>query len=150
MTGSNQAFWQQKSLADMDELEWESLCDGCGRCCLVKLENEDSGEIYFTNIACRLFDDQTCRCKNYSQRHQEVTDCLSIRPMQGLLQGALPTSCAYRRLAEGRELADWHPLVSGEPDSVHASGISMRGWVIPEAAVASDELEDYIIQFDSD
>lgn len=145
---SERPFWQRKTLAEMDELEWESLCDGCGRCCLVKLEDEDTGEIFFTNVACRLFDAEQCRCQQYSQRHKEVADCLSIRPMQPLLLAALPVTCAYRRLAEGRGLADWHPLVSGDPESIHAAGISMHGLVQPESTVNPDDLEDYIIEFE--
>ena len=140
-------YWQRKSLAEMDDLEWESLCDGCGRCCLIKLEDEDNGDIFFTNVACRLFDDYACRCQHYQQRREMVPDCLSIRPLYPALLAALPETCAYRRLAEGRDLADWHPLMSGDPASVHQAGISMRGLVCQEEAVDPDDLEDHIINF---
>lgn len=140
-------FWQRKTLAELDDTEWESLCDGCGRCCLVKLEDEDDGSIYFTDVACRLFDEQQCRCSRYAQRGQEVPDCMSLRPLLDSVLKALPESCAYRRLAEGRGLADWHPLVSGDPESVHRAGISVRGKIIAESEVDLQDLEEHIIKF---
>jgi len=140
-------FWRYKGLEQMNAAEWESLCDGCGRCCLVKLEDEDSGEIHFTNVACRLFDEQQCRCRDYQRRQEQVPDCLMLRPLMPLLLAALPQSCAYRRLAEGRDLAAWHPLVSGDPESVHRAGISMRGQVFSEEHIHPDQLEDHIICF---
>jgi uncharacterized cysteine cluster protein YcgN (CxxCxxCC family) len=140
-------FWQRKALEELDDAEWESLCDGCGRCCLIKLEDLDDGGIYFTDVVCRLFDERRCRCSSYAQRSQEVPDCLPLRPLLGGLLTALPESCAYRRIAEGRGLAEWHPLVSGDPESVHRAGISVRGRVITETAVDPDDLEEHIIGF---
>ena len=142
-------FWQEKALDEMTPEEWESLCDGCGRCCVLKLEDADTGEVHYTDIACRLFDDATCRCGNYALRRQLVTGCVVLSP-ENLPRVAdwLPRSCAYRRLHEGRGLADWHPLVSGDPDSVHRAGISLRGRTVPEYEVAEEDHEDHIVADD--
>ena len=136
-----QPFWETKTLEALDAAEWESLCDGCGRCCLVKLEDEDTGEVHFTNIACRLFDAATCRCSDYRQRRRRVRDCLKLGPELVRELPWLPPTCAYRLVAEGRRLAWWHPLVSGSRETVHQAGISVRGRV---AASETDlELEAY-------
>ena len=138
-------FWKEKSLADMSRAEWESLCDGCGQCCLHKLQDEDSGEIAYTNVACRLLDHETCRCKKYEQRKLLVPDCVVLSPDQVPEFVWLPETCAYRLIAEGRELHDWHPLISGDPATVHAAGISVRGKVVHERDAL--DLEDHIIEW---
>jgi uncharacterized cysteine cluster protein YcgN (CxxCxxCC family) len=127
--GNAEPFWRIKSLEDMSAREWESLCDGCGRCCLVKLEDEDSGEIHFTDIGCKLLDGQTCRCMDYSRRRQRVRDCVKLTPAEVRSLSWLPRTCAYRVVAEGRDLAWWHPLVSGSDQTVHQAGVSVRGRV---------------------
>jgi len=139
-------FWQTKALDAMTPAEWESLCDGCGRCCAIKLEDEETGELFYTDIACRLFDDRTCRCGNYALRAKLVAGCVVLTP-KTLPEIAhwMPTTCAYRLLHEGKPLQDWHPLVSGDPESVHAAGISLRGRVVPEYEVDEDEYEDHIV-----
>jgi len=113
----------------MTKEEWESLCDGCARCCLVKLEDEETGEIHFTDLGCKLLDEHSCRCRDYRRRSWRVPDCVRLTPEQVRRLPWLPKTCAYRALAEGRDLAWWHPLVSGDPDTVHAAGVSVRGRV---------------------
>lgn len=136
-------FWRTKSLAAMTEAEWEALCDGCGRCCLLKLEDAETGELYFTNVACRLLDLTTCRCTHYADRARRVPDCTRLTLANlGTLRW-LPRSCAYRRLAEGRALPDWHHLVSGDPLAVHRAGASVRGWTLSEQEAGDPE--DHVI-----
>ena len=125
-------FWQVKTLEDMTREEWESLCDGCARCCLVKLEDADTAEIHFTDVGCTLLDAKTCRCRDYRRRQSRVSDCVKLTPETVRSLSWLPVTCAYRRLAEGRGLAWWHPLVSGSPDTVHSAGVSVRGRVVGE------------------
>jgi len=132
-------FWQTKTLEQMTPAEWESLCDGCGLCCLIRFEDEDTGEIIPTRVACKLFDGQLCRCSDYAGRKKHVPDCIKLTPgnIEDLLW--MPKSCAYRRLHEGRDLAWWHPLVSGDPETVHDAGVSIRGQTISEASLADPE-----------
>ncbi|NQV55897.1 MAG: YcgN family cysteine cluster protein [Rhodospirillales bacterium] len=138
-------FWKQKSLAEMSLEEWDSLCDGCAKCCLHKLEDQDSGEISYTNVACRLLDLSSCLCTDYRQRTLLVSDCVELLPRNLSSLKWLPPTCAYRLLEEGRELYWWHPLVSGDPETVHQAGASVRGRCIAEAT-ASD-LEDHIVEW---
>ena len=145
-TGLRPRFCERVPLKNMTQPEWEALCDGCGKCCLNKLEDADTGEVAFTRIACKLLDDATCRCAHYAVRKTIVPECVVLTP-GNLAQIAywMPRSCAYRRLHEGRALADWHPLVSGDPDTVHTAGVSVRGWTLPEIEVPVEDWEDHII-----
>jgi len=145
MTKNNdqEPFWKTTSLAEMNLEQWDSLCDGCARCCLHKLEDMDSGVIDYTNVACRLLDIASCRCTNYVQRTFLIPDCVELTPDNlGVLQW-LPPTCAYRLIHEGKELYPWHPLVSGDPNSVHKAGISVRGRAVAEKRAG--DLEDHIV-----
>ncbi len=133
-------FWQRFALSDLHQAEWEALCDGCGLCCLVKAEDEDTVEVMATAMVCKLLDTQTCRCTDYANRKAQVPDCIQLTPETVTRYGWLPKSCAYRRLAEGRDLAWWHPLVSGDANTVHTAGVSVQGLVVSEADVHEDDL----------
>ena len=139
-------YWERVALDRMTPEEWEALCDGCGRCCVLKLEDEDTGAVHYTDIACRLFDAQTCRCGNYPLRKQLVTGCV-VLTLENLPEVTewLPESCAYRLLYLGEGLRDWHPLISGDPESVHKAGVSVRGQTVPEWEVAEEDYEDHVI-----
>jgi uncharacterized cysteine cluster protein YcgN (CxxCxxCC family) len=145
------AFWRTKTLAEMTAEEWESLCDGCGRCCLVKLEEDlepepENPRIFFTDVGCRLLDAGACRCRDYENRSAQVHDCVRLTPETVAEIGWLPPTCAYRLVAEGKDLAWWHPLVSGDAETVHAAGVSVRGRVTAlEDAVPAEALEDRIV-----
>jgi hypothetical protein len=140
-------FWRRKPLSEMNREEWEALCDGCGRCCLHKLEDCDTGRIYYTRVACRLLDLERCRCTDYAHRRSRVDDCVELDPRALDDVSWLPKTCAYRRLAEGRPLAWWHPLVSGDPETVQRAGISVAGRVLSETDVAPDGLEEHVIRW---
>lgn len=135
-------FWKTKTLEQMTPTEWESLCDGCGKCCLSKLEDEDTGEIYWTTVACRLFDSGACRCTDYANRLKKVSDCVGLTPQNVRTISWLPSTCAYRLIAEGKDLYWWHWLVSGSPETVHQAGISVRGRVTASERDLA-EPEDY-------
>ncbi len=135
-------FWTSKTLAEMTRAEWESLCDGCGRCCLHKLRDEATEALAFTNVACRLLDLASCRCSDYANRRRRVPDCVQLTPAALTAIDWLPPSCAYRRLAEGKPLPDWHPLITGDPASVHHAGVSVRGRAISEREASA--LEDHV------
>ena len=140
-------FWERKPLTKLSPREWEALCDGCGKCCLNKLEDEETGEVALTRVACRLFDDTTCRCAQYEIRHQFVPECIQLKP-DTIAQHAywLPETCAYKLLWDGNPLFDWHPLISGTPETVHEAGISMQSRTVPEFEVHEDDWEDHIIE----
>lgn len=139
-------FWQLP-LAKLTPEEWEALCDGCGKCCLNKLEDEDTGEVALTRVACRLFDDETCRCANYAERKRHVPECLILRPeTMSDVAYFMPQTCAYRLRHEGKPLPFWHPLISGDPESPHAAGVTARGITVSEARTPEDDWEELIIE----
>ena len=135
-----QPFWKRKALWQMTPAEWESLCDGCGRCCLVKFEEEETGRIHFTSAACKLLDGKECRCTDYENRTSRVPDCVRLAPENIDELTWLPGTCAYRMLAEGKELSWWHPLVSGRPETVVEAGVSVKGRTRSEEGYTDDEL----------
>ncbi len=139
-------FWEQKALDQLSQEEWESLCDGCARCCLIKLEDEEDGTLYTTSISCRYLNLETCRCGHYAERSTLVPECLQVTPQNVEQLTWMPQSCAYRLLATGQPLPPWHPLLSGDPTSVHSAGISIQALAISEQEVADEELwVEYII-----
>jgi len=139
-------FWTLP-LAKLTPGEWEALCDGCGKCCLNKLEYEDTGELEFTRVACRLLDGETCRCRSYENRHDYVPECVRLTP-KSIKKSAywMPATCAYRLRHEGKPLEPWHYLISGSTETVHEAGQSVRGWTVSEAEVPEDDWQDYIIE----
>lgn len=145
--GLRPRFWETTPLSRMTQAEWEALCDGCGKCCLNKLEDEETSEVVLTRVACRLFDDATCLCSKYHVRKQYVPECISLtyktldRHMYWL-----PKTCAYKLLHQGKPLYDWHPLISGDPETVHQAGVSVRRATISESAVDEDDWEAHVIE----
>ena len=132
VTGREIPFWRRKTLAEMTRDEWESLCDGCGKCCLGKVDDPKTGALRVTDVACRLLDPDSCRCSSYPDRKRFVPDCVVLTPAKVAALSWLPRTCAYRLLAEGKDLYAWHPLVSGDPESVHRAGMSVRGRMVSE------------------
>ena len=145
--GLTPEFWKHKPLKSLTSEEWEALCDGCGKCCLNKLEDEDTGEVALTRIACRLLDDQSCKCGQYPIRHQFIPDCIVLKP-SNIDENAywMPKTCAYRLLWSGQPLFDWHPLISGNPETVHTANISVRGMTLSEFDINEEDWEDHIIE----
>ncbi len=139
------AFWREKPLEALDPAEWESLCDGCGRCCLNKLEDWDTGEIHWTNVACRLLDGDSCACSNYERRRDFVPDCVQLTPQTVREIDWLPPTCAYRLVAEGRDLYWWHHLLSGDRETVHQAGISAKGRTISDEGLEPEDYEDHLV-----
>ncbi len=140
-------YWERVKLQDMSDAQWEALCDGCGKCCLNKLEDEDTGEILYTRVACRLLDIKRGRCSDYENRLSQVPDCLNLRELADTNYHWLPATCAYRLVAEGQDLPEWHHLKSGRPGLVHKATCSVRGRAIPETDVDPDKLHEYVIQW---
>jgi uncharacterized cysteine cluster protein YcgN (CxxCxxCC family) len=137
---NDKPFWQTKSLSQLNPKEWESLCDGCGLCCLVRFEDEDTGEVLPTRVHCKLFDSQKCTCTDYENRKKHVPDCIKLTPHNIEALEWMPKSCAYRRLYEGKDLPGWHYLISGDVNLVHTLGVSIKGQTIPETIF--DDIED--------
>ena len=145
--GLRPQFWEKIPLKKLTPQEWEALCDGCGRCCLNKLEDPDTGDVAFTRVACRLLDGETCRCGQYDIRKQIVPECVVLTPANiADIAYWMPETCAYRLVFERKPLNDWHPLVSGSFDTVHTAGISVQGWTVPEFEISEDEWEEHIIE----
>ena len=145
--GLDGPFWQHKTLAEMTRDEWESLCDGCAKCCLLKLQDADAGTTEYTDVACRLLDLDTCRCSSYADRRAQVPDCVVLTAESVGALAWMPSTCAYRLIAEGQDLYWWHPLVSGDPETVHLAGISVRHRILSETEVDEDTLEDRIVDW---
>jgi uncharacterized cysteine cluster protein YcgN (CxxCxxCC family) len=142
---SDQPFWKTKTLQEMTTEEWESLCDSCGKCCLHKLEDEDSGEVFYTSVVCDLINLDNCRCTQYANRCQLVPDCLDLKQHNFTEFNWLPSTCAYKLLAEGEDLPDWHPLVAKDPLAIHDTGVSIRSYAMKESDV--DNIEEHIIKW---
>lgn len=138
-------YWKTKSLAEMTPGEWEGLCDGCGKCCLVLIEDEDDGTIWETDVACQLFDPQKRKCTDYNNRHERVPDCVRLTPENAGALPWMPETCAYRRLARGEDLPDWHPLVTGDPTTPARAGAATRKNLLSERDVDPDDLESRIV-----
>lgn len=144
---STEPFWEVLSLSAMNRDQWEALCDRCGRCCLEKMTNGRNGKVYYTSVACPLLDPTSCQCRDYHHRHGQVPNCVRLTPRNLAACRWLPRTCAYRLLLEGRSLPDWHPLVSGRPDSVHEAGISIRGRRLHAMPADHEPLEAYIVDW---
>lgn len=138
-------FWKRKTLAQLDPVEWEAVCDGCGLCCLQKLEHEHDGSVFYTDVACKLLDLQSCRCTGYPTRREQVPDCIQLTPAQAQGYTWLPPTCGYRLLSEGKDLPSWHHLECGDRAAVHRLGMSRAGRMTSETTVAEDDWEDHII-----
>lgn len=140
-------YWKKKDLTAMNPEEWEALCDGCGKCCLFKFTNPNEEAVRFTNVVCRYMDLESCRCTDYENRHVNVPDCIYLTPKIAKTVSWLPSTCAYRLIARGKDLPWWHPLKSGTPQSVFLAGESVRGKVVSEEDVDPDDMEDMVVDW---
>jgi len=140
-------FWETKSFDKLNREEWEALCDGCGRCCLLKIEDKDNGDLFYTNVVCEFHDSEHCRCTAYQHRSSLVPDCIKVTPELARDEKWLPDTCAYRLLAERKSLFDWHPLITGDPDSIHQADLSVRDKVVSEKYVHPDELPEHLVHW---
>jgi len=150
MSKTEDRFWERLSLDEMSDAQWESLCDGCGRCCLQKIEDEDTEEVFFTRVACKLLNTDSCQCTDYENRFEKVFDCLSIRPLTAEKISWLPASCAYVKLSAGKSLESWHPLLAGDSEVIKSAGISVSGQCISETYVPISEIFHHIIEFNNE
>ena len=132
-------FWRVKKMKDMNKQEWESLCDNCGKCCCIRLEDEETGDIYITDVACKLFDAETCKCTSYASRSEKVSDCVKLTKDNIDKLQWMPRTCAYRLISEGKELPYYHHLVSGSSSTIHDEGMSVKNEVVSETIVSEDE-----------
>lgn len=140
-------WWHEKALTELSSAQWEALCDGCAKCCLHKLEDEDSGEVFYTKVRCRFLNERTCRCTDYGNRSTLVANCIDLRTADWTELDWLPSTCAYRLRAHGQQLPKWHPLVSGSEDSVHWEGVSIRGRAISDEYVHPDGYDEHIVHW---
>jgi hypothetical protein len=140
-------FWETKSFDKLNREEWDALCDGCGRCCLLKIEDQDNGDLFYTNVVCEFHDSEHCRCTAYQHRSSLVPDCIKVTPELARDEKWLPDTCAYRLLAERKSLFDWHPLITGDPDSIHQADLSVRDKVVSEKFVHPDELPEHLVHW---
>jgi uncharacterized cysteine cluster protein YcgN (CxxCxxCC family) len=148
-TSADTPFWHKLALGEMSQAQWESLCDGCGRCCLMKYIEGQEDRIFYTSVACRLLDPESCRCGDYEHRKERVADCVTLTPETIAAASWLPNSCAYRTLYRGEDLDWWHPLVSGSPETVHEAGMSVRHRVLSEDEIEGDEYDDFIVDWET-
>ena len=138
-------FWKTKNMAKMSQSEWESLCDSCGKCCCIRLEDEDTGQVYITDVACKLFNPSTCRCGDYANRSKIVSDCVTLSPVNVSQLHWMPQTCAYRLVSEGKDLPEYHHLVSGSRETIHEVGMSVQNDVTSEELVSEDEIPTRIV-----
>lgn len=140
VSSASKPFWQDKSLSEMSATEWESLCDGCGKCCLIRLEDDETGDIYTTDVHCKLFDNQSCQCTDYPNRKAKVPDCVILKPSTVAQLKWMPRTCSYRLLSEGKDLPDWHHLRTGSRNTIHDQGMSVQGATVSEVGLSEAEL----------
>ena len=145
MVPEAEPFWKSKPLQDLTETQWEDLCDGCGKCCLHKLQDAETGDIFYTAVACPLLDIAQCRCRDYAHRFEKAPHCLELTPGKVAELDWLPATCAYRLVSAGKDLPDWHHLVCNDRQAVHAAGMSIRGWAIAPDGIDEDDLKEFVV-----